>query len=385
LTALEGETDLNFNWGSVVNLSFLQAINTIVAANRINRNDFIFIKKDYNQIYIFSLNNHTVQGEWKHKILNVRKEGFTGLALEIFRYQYENNALYRSYVNALGVKVHTVTGPEQIPFLPIRFFKSHEIKTGSFVAEMVFESSGTTGLVNSRHFIKDLRWYDRVFTRAFELFYGATEEYCILGLLPSYLERKNSSLVYMVDRLMSKSHSFQSSFYLYDFDRLAEVLFELETNRTKTLLIGVSFALLDFSERKKMALKNTVVMETGGMKGKRDELIREEMHTLLKEALGVPVIHSEYGMTELLSQAYSSGNGLFRCPPWMRVLVRDEEDPLSVNPTGAGAINIIDLANIHSCCFIATDDMGKIYPNGSFEVLGRLDGTDLRGCSLLTI
>jgi len=324
-------------------------------------------------------------GEWKHKILNVTDAAFPELALEVFRHQYTHHGVYRAYVKAIGANAKKVESPEQIPFLPIRFFKSHEIKTGSFVAETVFESSGTTGTINSRHFIKNIAWYEQVFTKIFQQFYGDIENWCIIGLLPSYLERKNSSLVHMVNRLVEKTANLHSGFYMYDFDQLAEVLFELEKNDQPVLLIGVSFALLDFAERKKLSLRNAVIMETGGMKGRREELIRDEMHRVLKRSFGVSTIHSEYGMTELLSQAYSRGEGIFNCPPWMKMLVRDDEDPFSVNTQGSGAINIIDLANIYSCSFIATDDVGKIYPDGGFEILGRMDGSDLRGCSLLAL
>jgi phenylacetate-coenzyme A ligase PaaK-like adenylate-forming protein len=324
-------------------------------------------------------------GEWKHKILNVTDAGFPELALEVFRYQYKNCGVYRAYVNAIGIDAKKIKSPEHIPFLPIRFFKSHEIKTGSFVAETVFESSGTTGTINSRHFIKSVGWYEQVFTKNFQQFYGNTENWCIIGLLPSYLERKNSSLVHMVNRLVEKTENLHSGFYMYDFDQLAEVLFELEKNNQPVLLLGVSFALLDFAERKKLSLRNAVIMETGGMKGRRQELIRDEMHRVLKDSFGVSTIHSEYGMTELISQAYSKGEGIFNCPPWMKMLVRDDEDPFAVNTQGSGAINIIDLGNIYSCSFIATDDVGKIYPDGGFEILGRMDGSDLRGCSLLAL
>jgi phenylacetate-coenzyme A ligase PaaK-like adenylate-forming protein len=324
-------------------------------------------------------------GEWKHKILNVTDAGFPELALEVFRYQYKNCGVYRAYVKAIGKDVKKVERLEHIPFLPIRFFKSHEIKTGSFVAETVFESSGTTGTINSRHFIKSADWYEQVFTKIFQQFYGNTGSWCIIGLLPSYLERKNSSLVHMVSRLVEKTENLHSGFYMYDFDQLAEVLFELEKNNQPVLLIGVSFALLDFAERKKLSLRNAVIMETGGMKGRREELIRDEMHRVLKDSFGVSTIHSEYGMTELLSQAYSKGEGIYNSPPWMKMLVRDDEDPFLVNTEGSGAINIIDLGNIYSCSFIATDDVGKIYPDGGFEIFGRMDGSDLRGCSLLAL
>ncbi|MGB3091567.1 MAG: acyl transferase, partial [Chitinophagaceae bacterium] len=249
----------------------------------------------------------------------------------------------------------------------------------------VFESSGTTGSINSKHQVKDLSLYEESFTRGFELFYGAVSEWCVIGLLPSYLERKNSSLVYMVEKLIQLSGHSQSGFYLHEFDRLYETLAALEKKQQKTLLIGVTFALLDFAEKYSLPLQHTVVMETGGMKGRRKEMIRQEVHQLLKTAFQLPVIQAEYGMTELLSQAYSKVDGIFSSPPWMKILVRDEEDPFIVKRTGSGTINVIDLANFYSCSFIATDDVGKVHADGSFEVLGRIDGSDLRGCSLMVI
>lgn len=329
-------------------------------------------------------------GQWNHKIFNIDEQGFKPLALEIFRYQYAANPVYKSYVDALAVNPASIGEIEQIPFLPIRFFKSHTVMSGDFEPEAVFESSGTTTTVNSRHYVNDASLYKESFTRAFELFYGAAKRLCIIGLLPSYLERNSSSLVYMVSELVKQSDHPQSGFYLNEQEKLVAVLQQLESRQQPTLLIGVTFALLDLAEKFPMPLQYTTVMETGGMKGRRKEMIRAEVHDVLKRAFHVPVIHSEYGMTELLSQAYSKGNEIFNSPPWMKILVRDEEDPLYVrgNPGNkqiTGAVNIIDLANIHSCSFIATDDAGRLYPDGSFEVLGRLDNSDLRGCSLLTL
>ena len=324
-------------------------------------------------------------GEWKHKILNVTDYGFEKLTLELFRFQYNENRIYRAYVDALGLKTDLIKSIEQIPFLPISFFKSHEIKSTGFIAEVIFESSGTTGSINSKHFIKNKGWYAEVFTTIFEKFYGSVQDWCIIGLLPSYLERYTSSLVYMVNSLIEKSSHLQSGFYLNEYEQLFEVLTELEKQHQKTLLIGVTFGLLDFAEKHSMQLNSTVIMETGGMKGKRKEIIRENVHSILKKSFGASVIHSEYGMTELMSQAYSKGNGIFKSPPWMKVLLRDDEDPFAIKHSGNGVINIIDLANIYSCGFIATDDIGKLYSDGNFEILGRIDGTDLRGCSLLTI
>jgi len=278
---------------------------------------------------------------------------------------------------------------EKIPFLPISFFKTDEIKTGKFNAEVIFKSSGTTQTINSQHHVKDVSIYIQSFTTTFKKIYGDTQEWCVLGLLPSYLEKGNSSLVYMVDDLIKQSQHPQSGFYLYDLEKLKETLYLLEREDQKTLLIGVTYALLDFAEKFPVGLKNTIIMETGGMKGRREELTRMEVHDQLKKAFGKTEIHSEYGMTELLSQAYAKEEGRFQCPPWMKILIRDDEDPLSVQRSTSGvvsgAINIIDLANVYGCSFIATDDVGKLHNDKSFEVLGRMDGSDLRGCSLLTV
>lgn len=343
--------------------------------------------------------------QYTHKLFLPIISDFDTQALEIFRYQYRKNPVYHDYVNALSINDATVKNITQIPFLPISFFKSHSIKTGSFEPELIFESSGTSGSVNSRHLIKEAALYKKSFVTGFELAYGPIKDWCIIGLLPSYLERGNSSLVYMVDELTRQSGHSQSGFYLNEFEKLFTTLQQLETTRQKTLLIGVTFALLDFAEKYSMPLKHTIMMETGGMKGRREEMIREEVHAILKKSFGLNEIHSEYGMTELLSQAYSKGNGIFRCPPWMKMLVRDDEDPLLVqsgvqSPESGvgsvldtqysrlsltGAINLIDLANIYSCSFIATDDIGRLYGDGSFEVLGRMDNSDMRGCSLMVI
>jgi phenylacetate-coenzyme A ligase PaaK-like adenylate-forming protein len=321
--------------------------------------------------------------QWNHKVFSVKEENFEALALEVFDFQYKNNPVYQAYVQALQVNPASVTSLEQIPFLPIRFFKSHTIKTTSFEPKVVFESSGTTGVINSRHFIKDLLLYEESFSKGFELFYGSFNNWCIIGLLPSYLERRNSSLVYMANKLIQQSQHPQSGFYLNEYDKLFALFNKLEQEKQKTLLIGVSFALLDFTEKFPLQLQSTIVMETGGMKGRRREMIREELHSCLKNKLGVNAVHSEYGMTELLSQAYSKGEGVFNCPPWMKIMIRDDEDPLLIKKSGSGAVNIIDLANIYSCCFIATDDVGRVNSNGSFEIAGRMDGSDQRGCSLM--
>ena len=341
-----------------------------------------------------------MNSEWHDKVFSVTEKGFGQLALDIFHFQYETNKVYNSYVNALGKTPSDVDEIEKIPFLQISFFKTDEIKTGKFNAEVIFKSSGTTQIINSRHHVKDISIYTKSFTSAFEKMYGDLKEWCILGLLPSYLEKGDSSLVYMVNSFIKQSQHAQSGFYLYDLDRLRETLFSLEKADQKTLLIGVTYALLDFAEKfppdsYREPLKNTIIIETGGMKGRREELTRMEVHERLGKAFGNIEIHSEYGMTELLSQAYAKKEGRFQCSPWMKVLIRDDEDPLTVQSLDvprlqtvahlSGAINVIDLANVDSCSFIATDDVGKLYPDKSFEVLGRMDGSDLRGCSLLTV
>ena len=323
--------------------------------------------------------------QWNHKILGVNEEGFEAVALEIFNFQAAENPVYKAYLQALGVEAGSVNTIDKIPFLPIRFFKSHAIRTTVFEPAVVFESSGTTGIINSRHLVKDLALYEDSFTKGFELFYGSIKDYCIIGLLPSYLERNNSSLVLMVDKFIRLSEHPQSGFYLNEYEQLFAVISELETRKQKVLLVGVTFALLDFAEKHSLSLQNTIIMETGGMKGRREEMIRPAVHEILKKAFHTPAIHSEYGMTELLSQAYSKGEGIFNCPPWMKILLRDDEDPFFIKSEGSGAINVIDLANIYSCSFIATDDAGKLYADGSFEVLGRIDGSDLRGCSLMVV
>ncbi|MDQ6756324.1 MAG: acyl transferase [Bacteroidota bacterium] len=312
------------------------------------------------------------------------------MALELFHFQYKNNPVYSEFVNSIHILSESVDSIEKIPYLPIQFFKTNTIKTTEFEPEIIFESSGTTQTINSRHFVKNIALYKKTFTKTFELFYGPANEWCILGLLPSYLERKNSSLITMTEELIKNSEHELSGFYLDDHEKLYHTLLHNEILQQPTLLIGVSFALLDFAEKYTMRLGNTVIMETGGMKGRREEITREEVHTVLQKKLGVKKIHSEYGMTEILSQAYSRGDGLFKCPPWMKVLIRDEDDPFSIKKISfttknaeTGIINIIDMANIYSCAFIATDDVGKLHYNGTFEVLGRCDNTDIRGCSLL--
>lgn len=314
------------------------------------------------------------------------QEEFKSLALEIFKFQFDNNPVYRSFCDLLYKHPSDVNSISEIPFLPIQFFKSHEVLSSSKQPQKVFTSSGTTGNVTSKHFVTDLHIYESSFKKGFEYFYGNNDDYAILGLLPSYLERDGSSLIYMVDYLIQKSNHPKSGFYLNNLGELAETIQSLEAQKQKTILVGVSFALLDFVESHSIKLKNTIVMETGGMKGRRKEMIRTELHTILKEGFGIDYIHSEYGMTELLSQAYSKGNGIFECPPWMKILTRDTEDALTLHKTNkSGGINIIDLANINSCSFIATQDLGKVHDNGDFEIIGRFDNSDIRGCNLMVL
>ncbi|MHC1706926.1 MAG: acyltransferase [Bacteroidales bacterium] len=315
-------------------------------------------------------------------INNIRQ--FNEAALEIFHYQYHNNEVYRAFLSHLGTDMVSVSSYLQIPCLPVELFKTQRIISGSSDALIQFHSSGSTGIATSTHYVIDIELYKRSFLTAFESFYGNPEEYIILGLLPSYLERLGSSLVFMVDELIRLSHHPLSSFYLHDHQRLNESLELASQTGRKVLLLGVSYALLDFCESFPQENPNLIVMETGGMKGRRTEMTREELHELLKKGFKVPAIHSEYGMTELLSQSYSKGNGIFRTPPWMKITIRDSEDPFSILPAGkTGGINIIDLANLHSCSFISTQDLGKCIDEDSFEILGRFDSSDIRGCNLL--
>ncbi len=310
---------------------------------------------------------------------------FTDQCLTTFHFQYANNRVYNEWCHLLGIDPGTIKTFKDIPALPISFFKSHKVTTTQFEPDTIFESSGTTQTQTSRHLVRDVFLYKRSFLQAFNLFYGDVKDWCILGLLPSYLERQHSSLVLMVDELIKLSGHPASGFYLNDHTKLSQTLQQLESDQQKTLLIGVTFGLLDFAADFPQQLEHTIVMETGGMKGRRKELTRAEVHQQLTEGLGVDKIHSEYGMTELLSQAYSKGDGRFLCPPWMKILIRDEEDPLSIKETGRGLLQVIDLANCYSSSFIATEDVGMVYEDGSFEVWGRLDSSDVRGCSLLVV
>ncbi|MBP1672955.1 MAG: acyl transferase [Bacteroidetes bacterium] len=318
---------------------------------------------------------------------------FEKQALALFKYQFENNDVYHSFCTGVKITPDKVKSIHQIPFLPISFFKTHEVKTTPFIPEIVFRSSGTTGSETSRHFIKSLSLYQKAYYSSFQFFYGDPYSYTFLALLPNYLERDDSSLIYMMTDLVQNSASEDSGFYLYNHEDLYQKLIKLKENGQKTILFGVTFALLDFVEHFSIDFPDLIVFETGGMKGRRKEMVKEEVHTILTQKLGVPKIHSEYGMCELLSQAYSSGDNLFNTPPWMKLLLRDEKEPIPslidssfkyTEPT-TGAIQVIDFANLYSCAFIATEDLGRRHPNGAIEIIGRLDSARLRGCNLMVI
>ncbi len=314
------------------------------------------------------------------------KKEFEKTTLKVFRHQFDNNSVYRDFCTLLKKDKANVKQIQDIPFLPIQFFKSHEVVSSTDPVQTIFTSSGTTGMSTSRHLVTDLQYYEESFQLGFSQFYGNIEDYVVLALLPSYLEREGSSLIYMVEDLIQRSNQPDSGFYLNNYDELITKLIKLDNEGQNVILIGVTYALLDLIEMQSFDLKNTIIMETGGMKGRRKEIIREELHDILCKGFGVSKIHSEYGMTELLSQAYSLGDGVFECPPWMAILIRDTEDALSYIETGkTGGINVIDLANINSCSFIATQDLGKKYVNHSFEVLGRFDNSDIRGCNLMVL
>jgi hypothetical protein len=320
-------------------------------------------------------------------IFNIQNQSdFDTAALEVFRFQHQHNLVYQEFCLHLAKTTSNVKEVNQIPFLPIEFFKSKTIVSDKSKAQALFTSSGTTGASISAHHVTDLSIYQESYLSCFERFYGSVSDYCVLALLPSYLERQGSSLIYMVDDLIQRSNHTDSGFYLDEFESLKNKLIKLDAEGNKILLIGVSFALLDFVEKHPLKLKNTIIMETGGMKGRRKEVIRAELHQTLESGFGVDTIHSEYGMTELLSQGYSMGNGIFKTPAWMQIRIRDTEDPLSIQPYGkTGGLNVIDLANINSCSFIATQDLGKSYADGSFEILGRFDHSDVRGCNLMVL
>jgi hypothetical protein len=319
-----------------------------------------------------------------NNIFSLSVDHFDELCMDIFRFQYHHNPVYRQWCELIGKDLHTVKTLEHIPSLPVSFFKQKKLLTGED-ASYFFESSGTTQTQNSRHWVRDMNLYRQSFTMGFERFYGKADEWCILALLPAYLERQHSSLVMMAEELIQMTGHPKSGFYLYNHQELDHTLNELEASGQKTLLLGVTFALLDFATAFPQQLKHTIVMETGGMKGRKKEMTRAEVHGFLTQQMGVSHIHSEYGMTELLSQAYSAGEGIFECPPWLRVMVRDEEDPLGTGQLGKGVIQLIDLANVYSCSFIATEDVGRVFEDGKFEVWGRLDHSDIRGCSLMVL
>jgi Acyl-CoA synthetases (AMP-forming)/AMP-acid ligases II len=320
------------------------------------------------------------------RVFNIKNlEDFCETALDIFDYQYNNNSVYKNFVNNLHKDRPEINTLYDIPFLPVEFFKSHKIITGNLPVVKIFESSGTTVTTRAKHYINNLYLYEESFLRTFKMFYGNPEEYLIAALLPSYIEREGSSLIYMTEYLINKSKNFLSGFYRNNVEDLITTINKAKSEKQKILLLGVSFALLDLAENNSPDLSEVIVMETGGMKGRRKELTRFELHSILKKRLSVPFIHSEYGMTELLSQAYSKMDGIFYCPPWMKIIIRDPMDPLALykDPVSTGGINIIDLANFNSCSFIATGDLGKLHEDGGFEVLGRFDNSDIRGCNLL--
>ena len=318
---------------------------------------------------------------------------FNDYAVELFRFQYENNEVYRTFCDGIHTPVEEVSTIDKIPFLPISFFKTHQIKTTSFIEEKIFTSSGTTGMDFSQHFIKDLALYQQAFIASFNHFYGDFSSFTFLALLPNYLERNNSSLIYMMDHFIAHSSHSDSGYYLYNHDDLYKKLIDLKAKGQKTILFGVTYALLDFIEKYQLDFPELIVFETGGMKGRRKELVKEELHQILQKGFGVKTIHSEYGMCELLSQAYSAGKNLFYTPPWIKMVIRDEKEPIPIEktqkaplaPPKTGVINIIDFANIYSCSFIATEDLGRVHEDGSIEILGRLDSAQIRGCNLLVI
>ncbi len=315
---------------------------------------------------------------------DVNKSNFDEMALSIFNYQYNNNDIYNQYCTAIKKSPQNVNSVTEIPYLPISFFKSHRVVTGEIKQNcIVFESSGTTAEIPSKHFVCNHNLYENSLISGFEKFYGSPTDYVFLALLPSYLERKNASLVYMANTLIKKSSSKDNGFYINEWGKLSSILEQMQKTNQKTLLLGVTFALLDFAEQYTLDLSNIIVMETGGMKGRREEMTRQEIHTILKKQFNLKQVHSEYGMTEMLSQAYSIADGIYNCTNTLKVLIRDINDPFEIKTIGSGCINIIDLANINSCCFIATEDIGTVYSDFSFEVKGRIDHAALRGCSLM--
>lgn len=321
-----------------------------------------------------------------NNIFSINELNFSDEAFKMAEWHYKQNEVYKKWCDLIHKKplfVNNYNDYLAIPFLPIAFFKTHQLLTNNRSVDIVFESSGTTKTNLSKHFVSDLSIYEKSFIAGFEAVFGSINNWCILGLLPAYLERQHSSLVYMVNKLISLSNNTSSGFYLYDYNKLQQIIQQQERAAKPTLVFGVTFALLDFAEAFPMQLKHTLIMDTGGMKGRKKEITREEVNRFLQKQWNIQFIYSEYGMTELLSQAYAKANGRYVCPPWMKVVVRQEDNPLEVRKTGKGLLNIIDLANVYSMPFIATDDIGIVHEDGSFEVLGRLDNADLRGCSLL--
>jgi hypothetical protein len=322
----------------------------------------------------------------RNRIFKIKnKKEFDDLALDVFKYQSVNNIIYKEYITALDIIPPSIKSPEEIPFLPVSFFKDHKVVTGTNVSQIVFESSGTSGINTSRHYVSDLSIYQDSFINGFTYFYGDPADYLITALLPSYTERVNSSLIFMMNSLINKSKFPESGFYNNDPLKLVGVLKKAKNDVINGILLGVSFALLDLAEKYAPDLSGITIIETGGMKGRRKEITRKELHSILKSGFHTDTIHSEYGMTELLSQAWSKRKGLFYCPQWMKVYIRDPQDPLTLfgKPGKTGGINIIDLANINSCSFLAVNDLGKLHDDGGFEVLGRFDSSDIRGCNLL--
>lgn len=321
---------------------------------------------------------------WKDYFEIKTEEDFNQHCLDTYRFQSQHCKVYRDYIRLLGKDKTSIRHFSDIPFMPIEFFKTQQVIADGMNAEITFSSSGTTGMVTSKHLVADVDVYEQTFRRIFADFYGPLSDIAVLALLPSYLERNGSSLIYMVDDLMKQSKQPESNYFLYNHQELYDTLILLKNKGTKTILFGVTYALLDFIENYAFEFPELIIMETGGMKGKRKEMVKQEIHQLLEKAFAVNGIHSEYGMTELLSQGYSAGKGIFRLPKWMKILIRDTNDPLSlIPPHKTGGINVIDLANRYSCSFIATQDLGKVYQDGSFEILGRFDQSDIRGCNLL--
>ncbi|MBX9851715.1 MAG: acyl transferase [Cytophagaceae bacterium] len=324
------------------------------------------------------------QNSFKAALFNITDSNFNEKAMELFKFQAENNTIYKTYLEALRINPLQIDEPSQIPFLPIDFFKTQKVTTGDFSEEIIFQSSGTTGQERSAHYVKDLNFYKKVARRIFKSSNGPLEEYIILALLPSYLENKSSSLIYMMNDFIAQTGSSESGFILGRMDEISSLVETCRRKNKKIILWGVTYALLDLAEKHPMNLSDIIIMETGGMKGKRQEMIREEVHSYLKAQFQVSGIHSEYGMTELLSQAYSANNGIFKPVPWFRILIRQPNDPFTMSALGkAGGVNIIDLSNVDSCAFIQTQDFGLVFENNSFEIRGRIDNSDVRGCNLL--